>query len=42
VYRKLAPALALLLTVLRRWCVKIHATMQIALRETFEEPGDHF
>jgi CPA2 family monovalent cation:H+ antiporter-2 len=32
---------ALLLTVLWRWCVKIHATMQIALRETFEEPGDH-
>lgn len=32
---------ALLLTVLWRWCVKIHATMQIALRETFEEPHDH-
>ncbi|SAL72173.1 sodium/hydrogen exchanger [Caballeronia choica] len=32
---------ALLLTVLWRWCVKIHATMQIALRETFEEPPDH-
>jgi CPA2 family monovalent cation:H+ antiporter-2 len=32
---------ALLLTVLWRWCVKIHATMQIALRETFEEPRDH-
>jgi monovalent cation:H+ antiporter-2, CPA2 family len=32
---------ALLLTVLWRWCVKIHATMQIALRETFEEPSDH-
>jgi CPA2 family monovalent cation:H+ antiporter-2 len=32
---------ALLLTVLWRWCVKIHATMQIALRETFEEPADH-
>jgi CPA2 family monovalent cation:H+ antiporter-2 len=31
---------ALLLTVLWRWCVKIHATMQIALRETFEEPAD--
>jgi monovalent cation:H+ antiporter-2, CPA2 family len=31
---------ALLLTVLWRWCVKIHATMQIALRETFEEPRD--
>ena len=28
---------ALLLAVLWRWCVKIHATMQIALRETFEE-----
>jgi CPA2 family monovalent cation:H+ antiporter-2 len=27
--------------VLWRWCVKIHATMQIALRETFEEPRDH-
>ncbi|SAL32149.1 efflux pump/antiporter [Caballeronia sordidicola] len=32
---------ALLLSVLWRWCVKIHATMQIALRETFEEPRDH-
>ena len=32
---------ALLLTVLWRWCVKIHATMQIALRATFEEPRDH-
>lgn len=32
---------ALLLTVLWRWCVKIHATMQIALRETFEEPREH-
>src|SRR5580698_5975098 len=32
---------ALLLTVLWRWCVKIHATLQIALRETFEEPADH-
>jgi len=32
---------ALLLTVLWRWCVKIHATMQIALRETFEEPRNH-
>ena len=32
---------ALLLTVLWRWCVKIHATMQIALRETLEEPRDH-
>jgi len=31
---------ALLLTVLWRWCVKIHASMQIALRETFEEPHD--
>jgi monovalent cation:H+ antiporter-2, CPA2 family len=31
---------ALLLSVLWRWCVKIHATMQIALRETFEEPAD--
>lgn len=33
---------ALLLTVLWRWCVKIHATMQIALRETFDEPSDRF
>jgi monovalent cation:H+ antiporter-2, CPA2 family len=32
---------ALLLTVLWRWCVRIHATMQIALSETFEEPRDH-
>ncbi|CCD39199.1 Kef-type K+ transport system, predicted NAD-binding component [Candidatus Paraburkholderia kirkii UZHbot1] len=32
---------ALLLTVLWRWCVKIHATMQIALRETFEDPREH-
>ena len=32
---------ALLLTVLWRWCVKIHATMQIALRETLEETRDH-
>lgn len=37
---------ALLLTVLWRWCVKIHATLQISLRETFddtrlEEPPDH-
>ncbi|WP_250472817.1 cation:proton antiporter [Caballeronia sp. GAFFF1] len=32
---------ALLLTVLWRWCVKIHATMQIALRETLQEPRDH-
>jgi CPA2 family monovalent cation:H+ antiporter-2 len=32
---------ALLLTILWRWCVKIHASMQIALRETFEEPADH-
>jgi CPA2 family monovalent cation:H+ antiporter-2 len=32
---------ALLLTVLWRWCVKIHAAMQIALRETFDEPSDH-
>ncbi|SAK77156.1 sodium/hydrogen exchanger [Caballeronia calidae] len=32
---------ALLLTVLWRWCVKIHATMQIALRETFDETRDH-
>ncbi|WP_244847010.1 cation:proton antiporter [Caballeronia sp. SL2Y3] len=32
---------ALLLTVLWRWCVKIHATLQIALRETLQEPRDH-
>ncbi|WP_250452063.1 cation:proton antiporter [Caballeronia sp. ATUFL_M2_KS44] len=32
---------ALLLTVLWRWCVKIHATMQIALRETLEETREH-
>ncbi|SEJ63333.1 cation:proton antiporter [Paraburkholderia diazotrophica] len=31
---------ALLLAVLWRWCVRIHATMQIALRETFDEQPD--
>ncbi|HVE06797.1 MAG TPA: cation:proton antiporter [Paraburkholderia sp.] len=31
---------ALLLTVLWRWCVRIHATMQIALRETLDEQPD--
>ncbi|SIT40275.1 Sodium/hydrogen exchanger [Paraburkholderia ribeironis] len=31
---------ALLLALLWRWCVKIHASMQIALRETFEEQAD--
>ncbi|OUL87522.1 cation:proton antiporter [Paraburkholderia hospita] len=31
---------ALLLTLLWRWCVRIHATMQIALRETFDEQPD--
>ncbi|MFM0078676.1 cation:proton antiporter [Paraburkholderia sediminicola] len=31
---------ALLLALVWRWCVKIHATMQIALRETFEEQPD--
>ncbi|VXC31642.1 Potassium transporter [Burkholderia sp. 8Y] len=32
---------ALLLTVLWRWCVKIHAILQIALRETLQETRDH-
>jgi monovalent cation:H+ antiporter-2, CPA2 family len=31
---------ALLLALLWRWCVKIHAAMQIALRETFNEQAD--
>jgi monovalent cation:H+ antiporter-2, CPA2 family len=31
---------ALLMMLLWRWCVKIHATMQIALRETFDEQPD--
>ncbi|MGF6548117.1 cation:proton antiporter [Paraburkholderia youngii] len=31
---------ALLLTLVWRWCVKIHASMQIALRETFDERPD--
>ncbi|APA84141.1 cation:proton antiporter [Paraburkholderia sprentiae WSM5005] len=31
---------ALLLALVWRWCVKIHASMQIALRETFEEQPD--
>ncbi|HEY3598870.1 MAG TPA: cation/H(+) antiporter, partial [Paraburkholderia sp.] len=31
---------ALLMTVLWRWCVRIHAAMQIALRETFDEQPD--
>ncbi|MEM5435203.1 cation:proton antiporter [Paraburkholderia diazotrophica] len=31
---------ALLLAVLWRWCVRIHATMQIALRESFDEQPD--
>ena len=31
---------ALLLALVWRWCVKIHAAMQIALRETFEEQPD--
>jgi CPA2 family monovalent cation:H+ antiporter-2 len=31
---------ALLVTLLWRWCVKIHASMQIALRETFDEQPD--
>ncbi|MBC8724902.1 cation:proton antiporter [Paraburkholderia sp. 31.1] len=31
---------ALLLALVWRWCVKIHASMQIALRETFEERPD--
>lgn len=31
---------AVLTMLLWRWCVKIHASMQIALRETFEEPPD--
>jgi CPA2 family monovalent cation:H+ antiporter-2 len=30
----------LLMTVLWRWCVRIHASMQIALRETFNEQPD--
>jgi CPA2 family monovalent cation:H+ antiporter-2 len=32
---------AVLLALVWRWCVKIHASMQIALRETFEEQPDH-
>ncbi|MCC8403853.1 cation:proton antiporter [Paraburkholderia sp. MMS20-SJTN17] len=31
---------ALLLALVWRWCVKIHASMQVALRETFEEQPD--
>jgi CPA2 family monovalent cation:H+ antiporter-2 len=31
---------AVLLTFVWRWCVKIHASMQIALRETFDEHPD--
>jgi CPA2 family monovalent cation:H+ antiporter-2 len=31
---------ALLLALVWRWCVKIHASMQIALRETFDEKPD--
>jgi CPA2 family monovalent cation:H+ antiporter-2 len=31
---------ALLLALVWRWCVRIHASMQIALRETFEEHPD--
>jgi CPA2 family monovalent cation:H+ antiporter-2 len=31
---------ALLLALLWRWCVKIHASMQIALRQTLEEQAD--
>jgi CPA2 family monovalent cation:H+ antiporter-2 len=31
---------ALLMTLLWRWCVKIHASLQIALRETFDEQPD--
>ncbi|OLL30144.1 cation/H(+) antiporter [Burkholderia sp. SRS-W-2-2016] len=31
---------AVLLALVWRWCVKIHASMQIALRETFEEQPD--
>jgi CPA2 family monovalent cation:H+ antiporter-2 len=31
---------ALLLALVWRWCVKIHAAMQIALRETFDEQPD--
>ncbi|HEY2022239.1 cation:proton antiporter [Paraburkholderia sp.] len=31
---------ALLLALVWRWCVKIHASMQIALRETFDEQPD--
>jgi monovalent cation:H+ antiporter-2, CPA2 family len=31
---------ALLLALLWRWCVKIHATLQIALRDTFNEQPD--
>jgi CPA2 family monovalent cation:H+ antiporter-2 len=31
---------ALLVAILWRWCVKIHATLQIALRETFDEQPD--
>jgi CPA2 family monovalent cation:H+ antiporter-2 len=31
---------ALLVTLLWRWCVKIHASMQIALRETLDEQPD--
>jgi len=31
---------ALLVTLLWRWCVKIHAALQIALRETFDEQPD--
>ncbi|NML29432.1 cation:proton antiporter [Paraburkholderia antibiotica] len=31
---------AALLALVWRWCVKIHASMQIALRETFEEQPD--
>jgi monovalent cation:H+ antiporter-2, CPA2 family len=31
---------AALLALVWRWCVKIHASMQIALRETFNEQPD--
>jgi CPA2 family monovalent cation:H+ antiporter-2 len=31
---------ALLVTALWRWFVRIHATMQIALRETLDEQPD--
>jgi monovalent cation:H+ antiporter-2, CPA2 family len=31
---------ALLLAIVWRWCVRIHAALQIALRETFDEQPD--